>query len=246
MTVYGKCTRALTFENFWKSVEDDGNEVQPLNLGMIAAYYYIRYTTIELFNSSLNEKTKIKGILEILTSASEFDSLPMRHGEEKALRQLAAHVPLTNSTLKYNDPHTKAFLLLQAHLSRMPVAGDLAMDQKTVLRSARAFPIPACHILSLHMAPDTHIPMNRLFSDCLLPCLPLDPARFLSIPSSLRWPSPSLPCGSQGRAAASTVDGRCPQLQRLAQARTRRHGGLPDDCPGAKRERERERERERS
>jgi len=80
-------------------VEDDGNEVQPLNLGMIAAYYYIRYTTIELFNSSLNEKTKIKGILEILTSASEFDSLPMRHGEEKALRQLAAHVPLTNSTL---------------------------------------------------------------------------------------------------------------------------------------------------
>jgi len=69
-----------------------------------------------------------------LTSASEFDTLPMRHGEEKALRQLAAHVPLTNSSLKYNDPHTKAFLLLQAHLSRMPVAGDLAMDQKTVLR----------------------------------------------------------------------------------------------------------------
>jgi pre-mRNA-splicing helicase BRR2 len=109
------------------SVEDDGNDVSALNLGMIAAYYYIRYTTIELFNSSLNEKTKIKGILEILTSASEFDHLPMRHGEEKALRQLAAHVPLTNASLKYSDPHTKAFLLLQAHMSRMPVAGDLAM-----------------------------------------------------------------------------------------------------------------------
>ena len=37
-----------------------GNDVSALNLGMIAAYYYIRYTTIELFNSSLNEKTKIK------------------------------------------------------------------------------------------------------------------------------------------------------------------------------------------
>jgi len=59
-----------------------GNDVSALNLGMIAAYYYIRYTTIELFNSSLNEKTKIKGILEILTSASEFDNLPMRHGKE--------------------------------------------------------------------------------------------------------------------------------------------------------------------
>ena len=173
-------------------MEDDGNEVQPLNLGMIAAYYYIRYTTIELFNSSLNEKTKIKGILEILTSASEFDSLPMRHGEEKALRQLAAHVPLTNSTLKYNDPHTTAFLLLQAHLSRMPVAGDLAMDQKTVLRSARAFPIPACHIRWLHMAPDTHIPMNRLFPDRLLP---VSPSGFLSLPLHPLLPSlaPSLP-----------------------------------------------------
>ena len=103
---------------------------------MIAAYYYIRYTTIELFNSSLNEKTKIKGILEILTSASEFDHLPMRHGEEKALRQLAAHVPLTNASLKYSDPHTKAFLLLQAHMSRMPVAGDLAMARTFLEKSS--------------------------------------------------------------------------------------------------------------
>mmetsp|Transcript_28044 Transcript_28044/g.66662 ORF Transcript_28044/g.66662 Transcript_28044/m.66662 type:complete len:2150 (+) Transcript_28044:160-6609(+) len=118
------------------AVEEDGSDVSALNLGMIAAYYYIRYTTIELFNSSLNEKTKIKGIIEILTSASEFDNLPMRHGEEKALRQLAAHVPLTNDAMKYTDPHTKAFLLLQAHLSRMPLAGELAMDQKAVLREA--------------------------------------------------------------------------------------------------------------
>mmetsp|Transcript_23994 Transcript_23994/g.37624 ORF Transcript_23994/g.37624 Transcript_23994/m.37624 type:complete len:334 (-) Transcript_23994:1603-2604(-) len=115
-------------------MEEDQNDVSALNLGMIAAYYYIRYTTIELFNSSLNEKTKIKGIIEILTSASEFDNLPMRHGEEKQLRQLAAHVPLTNDSMKYTDPHTKAYLLLQAHLSRLNLSGDLAMDQKTVLR----------------------------------------------------------------------------------------------------------------
>lgn len=28
-------------------------DVSPLNLGMIASYYYIQYTTIELFSSSL-------------------------------------------------------------------------------------------------------------------------------------------------------------------------------------------------
>jgi pre-mRNA-splicing helicase BRR2 len=118
------------------AVEEDGNDVSALNLGMIASYYYIRYTTIELFNSSLNEKTKIKGVLEILTSASEFDSIPIRHGEEKALRQLASHVPLSNDSMKYSDPHTKAFLLIQAHLSRIPLAGDLAMDQRAVLNDA--------------------------------------------------------------------------------------------------------------
>ena len=36
-----------------------------------------RYTTIELFNSSLKEKTKMKGVLEILTSAPEFAAIPV-------------------------------------------------------------------------------------------------------------------------------------------------------------------------
>jgi hypothetical protein len=56
--------------------------VSALNLGMIAAYYYIRYTTIELFNSSLNEKTKIKvchsaGIAGPATSASFVAASPL-------------------------------------------------------------------------------------------------------------------------------------------------------------------------
>ena len=56
-------------------------DLEPLNLGMIAAYYYIAYTTIELLSSSLTPKTKLKGLLEIVSAASEFDALPMRPGE---------------------------------------------------------------------------------------------------------------------------------------------------------------------
>lgn len=55
-------------------------DLEALNLGMIAAYYYISYTTIELFSSSLTAKTKLKGLLDIISSASEFDDLPMRPG----------------------------------------------------------------------------------------------------------------------------------------------------------------------
>ncbi len=42
---------------------------------MIAAYYYINYTTIELFSMSLNNKTKIRGLIEIVAAAAEFEDL---------------------------------------------------------------------------------------------------------------------------------------------------------------------------
>ena len=42
-------------------VEDDMN-LTALNLGMIAAYYYIQYTTIELFANSVTAKTKLRPV----------------------------------------------------------------------------------------------------------------------------------------------------------------------------------------
>jgi pre-mRNA-splicing helicase BRR2 len=88
------------------TVEDD-MDLSPLNLGMIAAYYYISYSTIELFSSSLTAKTKMKGLVEILCSAAEFDALPMRPGDEEAVKKILMHTPLTLDTPKYSDPHTK-------------------------------------------------------------------------------------------------------------------------------------------
>lgn len=65
----------------------------PLNLGMIAAYYYINYTTIELFSLSLNNKTKIRGLLEIISSAAEYEDVVVRHHEEGILRNLSSRLP---------------------------------------------------------------------------------------------------------------------------------------------------------
>lgn len=110
--------------------------LSPLNLGMIASYYYISYTTIERFSSSVTSKTKLKGLLEILASASEFEQLPIRPGEEELIRRLINHLRFSFENPKYTDPHVKANALLQAHFSRQMVGGNLASDQQEVLLSA--------------------------------------------------------------------------------------------------------------
>ncbi|KAH0994513.1 hypothetical protein GBA52_018377 [Prunus armeniaca] len=89
------------------AIEDD-MDLSSLNLGMIAAYYYTNYTTIERFSSSLTSKTKMKGLLEILTHASEYSQLPIRPGEEEVLRRLINHQRFSFENPKCTDPHVKA------------------------------------------------------------------------------------------------------------------------------------------
>merc|ERR1719246_430880 len=117
------------------TVEQD-TDVSPLNLGMIASYYYIQYTTIELFASSLQAGTKLKGLLEILASAAEFDGLPVRLREDDALASLGRNQPLKIDGARYNDPHTKANVILQCHFSRRDVGREMEADQATVLDKA--------------------------------------------------------------------------------------------------------------
>ncbi|GLH16915.1 Putative U5 small nuclear ribonucleoprotein 200 kDa helicase, partial [Gryllus bimaculatus] len=109
----------------------------PLNLGMIAAYYYINYTTIELFSLSLNNKTKIRGLLEIISTAAEYEDVPVRHREDTLLRSLAQRLPNKLAPgAKYNDPHVKTNLLLQAHLSRLQLGAELQGDTEVILSKA--------------------------------------------------------------------------------------------------------------
>lgn len=109
-------------------------DLSSLNLGMIASYYYIEYTTMELFASSLTSKTKIKGIIEILSAASEFSRMTIRQAEEGQLRKLAMHVPnALPETAGFEDPATKTLVLLQAHFSRISLGSELASDQQEIL-----------------------------------------------------------------------------------------------------------------
>ncbi|CAJ2650466.1 unnamed protein product [Trifolium pratense] len=117
------------------AIEDD-MDLSPLNLGMIASYYYISYTTIERFSSSLSSKTKMKVLLEVLSSASEYAHLPIRPGEEEVVRRLINHQRFSFENPEVTNPHVKANALLQAHFSRQFVGGNLSLDQREVLLSA--------------------------------------------------------------------------------------------------------------
>lgn len=112
-------------------------DTQPLNLGMIAAYYYINYTTIEVFSMSLTAKTRVRALLEIIASASEFDSMPIRHKEDMLLKQLADRLPHKPQSSKFTDPRVKVNLLLQAHLSRVQLPAELQQDTVRVLLRAQ-------------------------------------------------------------------------------------------------------------
>lgn len=100
---------------------------------MVAAFYYISYLTVETFSLSLKERTKLKGLLEIVASAAEFENVAVRHHEDILLRRIYERLPVKLDTADYNSPHFKTFLLLQAHFSRMSLPADLAIDQRTVL-----------------------------------------------------------------------------------------------------------------
>ena len=79
----------------------------------------------------------MRGLLEILSSAAEYEGLPIRHKEDSLLRQLGTRVPLKPPQAKYNDPHVKTNLLIQAHLSRLQLSAELQTDTEEILKKVR-------------------------------------------------------------------------------------------------------------
>ncbi|KAL8729842.1 MAG: hypothetical protein Q9166_004483 [cf. Caloplaca sp. 2 TL-2023] len=114
-------------------LDEEDDTVTPLNAAMIAAYYNISFITMQTFLLSLSGRTKLKGILEIVTSATEFESIQIRRHEDHILRRVYDRVPVKMAQPAYESPHFKAFVLLQAHFSRMALPIDLSKDQEIIL-----------------------------------------------------------------------------------------------------------------
>lgn len=48
---------------------------------------------LELFSMSLNAKTKVRGLIEIISNAAEYENIPIRHHEDNLLRQVRKGSP---------------------------------------------------------------------------------------------------------------------------------------------------------
>lgn len=117
------------------TVKENEMDLEPANMGRIAAFYCLKYATAEAFARALNTtdpsgkpvSLKMKQLLEILCQSAEFQgALECTESDETLLRQLALNLPFDiPSAADFTDPHIVANILLQCHFGRKPVPASL-------------------------------------------------------------------------------------------------------------------------
>ncbi|CAN6469997.1 unnamed protein product [Victoria cruziana] len=187
-------------QNTLEDLEDSGcikmneNNVEPLMLGSIASQYYLSYMTVSMFGSNIGPDTALEVFLHILSGATEYDELPVRHNEENINAALAEKVLYLVDKQCLDDPHVKANLLFQSHFSQLELPiSDYVTDMKSVLdQSIRIIQamIDICAnsgwlssaITCMHLL---QMVMQGLWFDrdsplVMLPCMSNDLVRFLN------------------------------------------------------------------
>jgi antiviral helicase SLH1 len=115
-------------------------DVDSTPFGKLMSYYYLSHLTVRMMLSKARSThaPSFGHVLAWASLASEFDDLPVRHNEDLINGELAKNLPLGTAGLMDDlpmwDPHVKAFLLLQAFMSRieLPIS-DYVGDCNSVL-----------------------------------------------------------------------------------------------------------------
>ena len=111
-------------------------DVDSTPFGKIMSYYYLSHKTIRNLLQRATRNASFQDVLSWMCIATEFDELPVRHNEDLINAELSKNLPLQADVLALPmwDPHVKAFLLLQAYMSRidLPIS-DYVGDQNSVL-----------------------------------------------------------------------------------------------------------------
>ncbi|VBB27123.1 unnamed protein product [Acanthocheilonema viteae] len=103
-------------------------------LGTIASVYYLSHKTVRFFANCLTPTATVEELMKILADCPEYDEIPVRHNEDQINGQLQQIMPLKlPADAALDSSHTKAFLLLEAHLSRIKLMTDYITDQRSML-----------------------------------------------------------------------------------------------------------------
>lgn len=116
--------------------DDRSGNLGVTDLGRVASHYYIKYSTIEAFNTMLTAHLTDSEALYVLCSSSEFDQLKVRPEEVQEIDALRKHVhiPIKGAV---EDTAGKVSVLLQGYLSQRRVMSfTLQSDTNYVVQNA--------------------------------------------------------------------------------------------------------------
>ncbi|XP_059472919.1 activating signal cointegrator 1 complex subunit 3 [Neocloeon triangulifer] len=114
-------------------IAEDGRGIMATSLGRISSFYYISYKTIALFDEKLHPDCTPYEIIQLLSNATEYDELPVRHNEDNINGELMKQVRVKVDG-ELDNPHLKTNLLIQAYLLHLHMPStDYNTDLKSVL-----------------------------------------------------------------------------------------------------------------
>ncbi|CCD23263.1 ATP-dependent RNA helicase BRR2 NDAI_0B02280 [Naumovozyma dairenensis CBS 421] len=124
-------------------IYDMGNDtMKSTELGRIASYFYIKHTSIDVYNNELSEHSSQFDIFRIFALSDEFKYISIRQEERRELKELFEKVPIPiRETI--DEPQAKTNILLQSYISRLRFDGfalraDMIFIQQNAGRLLRA------------------------------------------------------------------------------------------------------------
>ena len=90
----------------------------PTELGRIASYFYVAYTTVEIINEKLFDSSNLLTILTVIAMSQEFASIKVRDEEIGELMDMKSKCCIVGKEVKLDDPYTKTLILLQGYISQ--------------------------------------------------------------------------------------------------------------------------------
>ena len=150
------------------------NQIKATELGRIASFYYLHYQSMPIFCNGLKKVNSIQSLVYLLSDASEYDEVPVRHSEDEVDAKLNKYIywPLPSDT-NFESAHVKANELIQAFMMRLelPVV-DYYNDQNSVMdqsiRIVNAL-IEVCLHLKYYPQLDLLMELSPLLIQGLLP-----------------------------------------------------------------------------